>query len=221
MKILIVEDDKRIALPLREELEHQNYDVELAFDGESGQRLAETGKPDVIILDLMLPKLNGLQLCHELRKSGYPGGILILTARSARRDKVAGLDTGADDYLTKPFDMEELLARIRALGRRTPKGKGSLIAHGDIRLDPQKCSASYRETPIALTPTEFRLLAHLMRNPNTTFSKQALVDRLWLDDTPTEQAIKTYIKSLRNKLGNAGAPRDVIETVYGFGYRLK
>jgi DNA-binding response OmpR family regulator len=221
MKVLIVEDDERIAAPIKEELEHQQYLVDTAFDGENGLSLASQVHYDLILLDIMLPKLNGLDLCRRLRQDGCKSAIVMLTARDRTAEKIEGLDAGADDYLVKPFEIDELLARIRAVMRRNSESRDPVLRWSDLVLDPITCEVQFQRKPINLTPTEFRLLAHFLRNPNRTFNKDELVARLWLpNEMPTDTVVKAHIKGLRNKLERAGAPRNMIETIYGFGYRL-
>lgn len=222
VKILIVEDDERIAVPLKEELQHQNYVVDLALDGLQGLEMATHGQYDIILLDLMLPKISGFSLCKQLRDSGNSSAILMLTARSAKQDKVVGLDCGADDYLTKPFDLDELSARIRALSRRSIGQRKSLIACGPLQIDTASCVVTYREKVIDVTRTEYRLLVHFALNPETTFNGEELLDKLWSQEfAGGKETIKTHIKTLRKKLSAAGIKDAVIETVYGFGYRLR
>lgn len=222
MKILIVEDDDRISIPLKEELQHQNYVVDLAFDGAQGLEMATLGLYDIILLDLMLPKINGLALCKQLRDNGNSAAILMLTVRNDKQDKVVGLNCGADDYLTKPFDLDELSARIRALSRRFISQRQSLIACGPLQIDTTSCAVTYRENAIEVTPTEYRLLVHFALNPATTFNGEELLNKLWSQEfAGGKETIKTHIKTLRKKLAAAGIEEPVIETVYGFGYRLK
>lgn len=222
MKILIVEDDQRIALPLKEELQHQNYVVDVAFDGFQGLEMANAGQYDIVLLDLMLPKLSGFAVCKQLRENGNPCAILMLTVRSEKKDKIDGLDCGADDYMTKPFDLDELLARIRALSRRAIAQRTSLISCGPLQIDTALCTVTYHGNGIELTPTEYRLLAHFAHNPAAIFKGEELLQKLWSQDSAGgKETIKTHIKTLRKKLTAAGIEHDVIETVYGFGYRLK
>lgn len=222
MKILIVEDDDRIAIPLKEDLQHQNYVVDLAFDGAQGLEMATHGQYDIILLDLMLPKVNGFSLCRQLRDNGNSSAILMLTVRSEKQDKVIGLNCGADDYLTKPFDLDELSARIRALSRRFISQRQSLIPCGPLQINTISCVVTYRERVIEITPTEYRLLVHFALNPATTFNGEELLDKLWSQEfTGGKETIKTHIKTLRKKLSAVGIEEPVIETVYGFGYRLK
>lgn len=222
MKILIVEDDQRIALPLKEELQHQNYVVDVAYDGLQGLEMAESGQYDVVLLDLMLPKLNGFSVCKQLRSSGNACAILMLTARSDKLDKVVGLDCGADDYLTKPFDLDELSARVRALSRRSIAQRTAVVACGPLQIDTVSCAVTYRENAIEVTPTEYRLLVHFAHNPTAIFKGEELLQKLWSQDSGGgKETIKTHIKTLRKKMAAAGVKEEVIETVYGFGYRLK
>jgi DNA-binding response OmpR family regulator len=222
MKVLIIEDDDRISLPLKQDLEQQHNLVQLAYDGEAGLKLGLEGKYDLILLDLMLPVIDGMTVCQKLRQAGCKSAIIMITARNKTANKIMGLNCGADDYLAKPFELEELTARIRAVMRRGSESRQPLLKLGDLSLDLNTCVTSYRNTPIELTPTEYRLLAHFLSNPLRTYNKDELVERLWNDDEVTsDNVVKTHIKGLRNKLVSAGAPRDIVETVYGMGYRLK
>ncbi len=222
MKVLIIEDDDRIALPLKEDLEQQHNLVQLAYDGEVGLKLALEVYYDLILLDLMLPVIDGMTVCQKLRQAGCTSAIIMITARGKTANKIMGLDCGADDYLAKPFELEELTARIRAVMRRGSESRHPLLTLGDLTLDLNTCVTSYKGQPVDLTPTEYRLLAHFLSNPRRTYSKDDLISRLWNDgEVPSDDVIKTHIKGLRNKLFSVGAPRDVVETVYGMGYRLK
>lgn len=220
MKVLIVEDDIRIAKPLMEDLEHQRMLVNLAVDGEQAWEMHLSEDYDLILLDWMLPRLSGIDLCRRLRDSGYAGAILMLTARCEKQERILGLDSGADDYLVKPFDVDELGARVRALLRRGTAAM-TMWGHGALSVDTRGCSVSYAGNRVDVTPTEYRLLMNFLRNPKTTFSKHDLIERLWsFDDIPSEAVIKTHIKSLRHRLSAAGCRTDLITTVYGFGYKL-
>jgi DNA-binding response OmpR family regulator len=222
MKILLVEDDQRIGKILAEALTERQYIVDLAFDGEQGWDFIESFPYDLIILDLMLPKLDGVNLCRRLRSKGYITPVLMLTARDTSSDKVKGLDVGADDYVVKPFDLEELMARIRALLRRGNISLSPILEWGQLRLDPSKYEVSYQEQLLHLTPKEYGLLEIFLRNPHLVLSRNKILEHLWTwEDPPSEEAVKVHIKDLRKKLRTAGAPPDLIETVYGFGYRLK
>lgn len=177
---------------------------------------------DLAILDLMLPKLNGLELCKKLRQSGYTLPILMLTARDTSLDKVAGLDVGADDYVVKPFDLKELLARIRALLRRGGAIAPPILERGALHLDPATCQVTYEDSRLAVTPKEYSLLEFFLRHPGRVFSPDAILNHLWSsDDPPGKETIKVHLRGLRQKLKAAGAADDLIETVYGLGYRLK
>jgi two-component system, OmpR family, response regulator QseB len=221
MKILLVEDDARIANPLAEALRHQNHGVEIARDGIEGWDYAMAAQYDLILLDLMLPRLDGISLCKQLRSSGSTALILMLTARDTTNDKVVGLDAGADDYLVKPFKLEELAARIRALSRRSADAKPSVLSHGKLQLNPMTYGVTYAEHDLTLTPKEYRILECFLRSPAQVFSRTALLDKLWdLDQCSGEETIKTHITNLRRKFKAVGCPEDIIETIYGIGYRL-
>ncbi|XGV97116.1 MAG: response regulator transcription factor [Leptolyngbya sp. BL-A-14] len=222
MRILLVEDDDRIARPLAEDLSHQNHIVDLAHDGLEGWQYAQAIDYELILLDLMLPKLDGITLCKQLRMSGSQALILMLTARDTTSDKVIGLDAGADDYLVKPFELEELAARIRALSRRTPELKPLILTHDGLQLDPSSHKVAYAGKELSLTPKEYMLLECFLRNPTQILTRAFLLERLWdLDQTAGEETIKTHLTNLRRKLKSAGATENVIETVYGVGYRLQ
>jgi DNA-binding response OmpR family regulator len=169
----------------------------------------------------MLPKLDGMALCKRLRDAEYPSLILMLTAKDTTEDKVIGLDAGADDYLVKPFKLEELAARIRALSRRYPDIKPLILRHGDLQLDPISQSVTYASNSLILTPKEYRILECFLRNPNQVLTRSAILDKLWsLEDISGEETIRTHLTNLRKKLKEAGSPDNFIETVYGMGYRL-
>ncbi len=222
MRLLLVEDDQRISAPIQEELQSQNCLVDVAEDGEQGLELAHKTEYDLIVLDLLLPKIDGITLCNTLRMEGYAGPILMMTARGATQDKVQGLDAGADDYLVKPFDFDELAARVRALVRRSKPQKATYLVWGDLEVDVGRCAVTYRGNVVPMTPTEYRLLSLFLRNPNQTLSAESVLQSLWLsEENPTVSVIKAHIKGLRRKLREANISQEVIETVYGFGYRLK
>jgi two-component system, OmpR family, response regulator QseB len=221
MRILLVEDDDRIAAPLLEDLRHQKHSVDYAKDGLAGADCAAAIDYDLILLDVMLPKLDGIALCRQLRSAGCKAYILMLTARDTIADKVLGLDAGADDYLVKPFDLEELAARIRALSRRGSELQPIVLAHGNLRLDPSRQIVTYALQSIALTPKEFMLLEQLLRHPTQVFTRTVLLEKIWeFDHLSGEETIKTHMTNLRRKLRQAGAVDNLIETVYGVGYRL-
>jgi DNA-binding response OmpR family regulator/HPt (histidine-containing phosphotransfer) domain-containing protein len=222
MRILLVEDDNSIAQAVAGVFTRQHYLIDVADDGQDGWELATAFNYDLILLDVMLPKLDGISLCQQLRKQGYQVPILMLTAKDTRTDKVKGLDAGADDYVVKPFDFIELAARIRALLRRGSTQSPPVLEWNGLRLDPSNCQVAYDQQILPVTPKEYTILELFLRNRQRVFSRSAIVDRLWnLEDPPQEDTIKSHIKSLRQKLKATGAPSDFIETVYGLGYRLK
>ncbi len=222
MRILIVEDDRRIAKPLAEDLRHQHHIVEIAVDGLEGWEYAQSQVYDLILLDLMLPKLDGIELCRRLRGASCQALILMLTARETTSDKIIGLDAGADDYLVKPFELDELAARIRALSRRSGEVQPLILSHGEIRLNPVSCVVTYADQILALTPREYEILDYFLHHPQQVVSKSALIDKLWeFDKSSGEETIKTHVTNLRRKLKDAGCLVDLIETVYGVGYRLR
>jgi two-component system, OmpR family, response regulator QseB len=221
MRILLVEDDNRIAKPLAEDLRHQNHTVDIARDGIEGWDYIKSVNYDLILLDLMLPKLDGIALCKRLRAAKSNALILMLTARDTTSDKVLGLDAGADDYLVKPFELEELAARIRALSRRIPETKPLILSHGDLQLNPSSCTVTYGNQPLSLTPKEYMILECFLRNPVQVLTRAAILDKLWdFDRSSGEGTVKTHITNLRSKLKAAGSSENLIETVYGIGYRL-
>lgn len=222
MRILIVEDDELTALALTTVLEQQNYAVEVAKDGQNAWDLVQAFDYDLILLDVMLPKLDGISLCRQMRSHDLKMPILLLTGRDSSHEKAIGLDAGADDYLVKPFDSEELVARVRALLRRGNSTSLPILEWGDLHLDPTCCEVTYCTQIVRVTPKEYALLELFLRNPRRVFSCSAILDRVWsFDHTPGEEAVRTQIKGLRHKLKAAGAAADLIETVYGIGYRLK
>lgn len=221
MKLLLVEDDERIAASLSEALTDHNYAVDIADDGEEGWDFMTAFSYDLILLDVMLPKLNGIELCQRIRRRGYTLPVLMLTARDNSTDKVQGLDAGADDYVIKPFDLQELLARIRALLRRGIAPRSNFLEWGELQLDPAICTVTYREKLLAVTPKEYQLLELFLRHHGHVLSRQQILDHLWTSiDTPGQDTVKVHIRGIRQKLKAAGAKHDFIETVYGLGYRL-
>ncbi|WP_392533644.1 response regulator [Nostoc sp. C117] len=222
MKILVVEDDELNAYALTAVLTNQNYAVEVASDGDAAWDLIQTYDYDLILLDVILPKLDGISLCRQIRCSGLQVPILLLTGRDSSHEKAIGLDAGADDYVVKPFDPEELVARVRALLRRGGRTSQPVLERGNLRLDPSTCEVNYAGNLLALTRKEYALLELFLRNSRRLFSCGMILEHLWsYEDTPQEEAVRTHIKGLRHKLKAVGAPSDFIETVYGIGYRLK
>ena len=221
-KILIVEDDRDIAEMVEYNLREEGYDTISAFNGEDGVRLAKKESPDLIVLDIMLPIIDGFEVCRILKKEQTTTEIpiIILSAKSQETDKVVGLELGADDYITKPFSPRELIARIRAILRR---GRAltfsSCIERGDIVIDSTRHKVTVREKDILLTFTEFKLLEFLARRPGTVFSRDQILDGVIGDDALVcDRTVDAHVKSLRRKLGRA---KDYIETVRGAGYRFK
>jgi len=222
MRILLVEDDSQLVASLSEALVVQRYIVDSARDGESAWDNTQAIVYDLILMDVTLPKLDGVRLCQRLRDRGYFSPILMLTARDTSLDKVIGLDAGADAYMVKPFNLQELLAQIRALLRRGQPGTPPILRWGNLSLDPSSYEVIYERSLIRLTPKEFALLEALMRYGKKVLSRAALIEQVWTwQESPEEDTIKTYVKNLRAKLKDAGAPNDLIETVRGVGYRLK
>ncbi len=222
MKILLVEDNQLLAVPLSAFLRKQHYTVDIASDGQEALALLEVFPYELLLLDIMLPKLDGISLCRQLRHRGYQLPILLLTARDTSTDKIDGLDAGADDYLVKPFEWQELLARIRALVRRGSFPVYASLEWGDLCLEPSICQVTYDEQGMELTPIEYSLLELFLRQRQRVFSCSALIDQLWSsEDSPTEGTVRSHVKGLRQKLKAAGAPADLIETVYSLGYRLR
>ena len=222
MRILSIEDDELIVRQLVPKLTHQNYTVDCATDGQTGLEQAETLLYDLILLDVTLPKIDGISICRRLRSQGIKTPILLLTAQDNSTNKVMGLDAGADDYLTKPFDWQELLARIRALLRRGDTEIAPILQWGDLTLDPSTCDVTYQQQSISLTPKEYSLLELFLRNKQRVFSRSVILDRLWsFEEFPEEKTVNAHIKGLRHKLKKAGLKDDPIETIYGIGYRLR
>jgi len=216
MKVLIVEDEHRIANSLKQGLELERCAVDIAYDGTTGFDLASTIEYDAIILDLLLPGINGIEICKQLRAKHIHAPILILTAKGQIQDKVTGLDAGADDYLTKPFSFIELLARIRALTRRPQNALAVTLTVADLSLDPKLFTLTRGKLPIQLSSKEFALLEFLMRNSGKIISKQQIIDHVWdYDADILPNTVEVYIRNLRQKIGP-----DFIQTVRGFGYKL-
>jgi two-component system response regulator MprA len=219
-RVLVVEDDTDIAGVLRRSLDKEGYEVRIAADGETALDQADDFEPDAVVLDLGLPKLDGVEVCRRLRQDkDVP--ILILTARDALDARVEGLDSGADDYLVKPFEREELLARMRALLRRRPPRGSAYLVVGDLRLNPDSHEVLRGDRELELTAREFELLEHLMRNERIVVSRQALLDEVWGYHPFAEtNTVDVFISNLRRKLESGGEPR-VLHTVRGAGYVLR
>jgi len=223
MKILLVEDNQYLAEILAQALTEQHYVVDIASDGQAGWELVTAFTYDLILLDVVLPKLDGISLCRRLRSQGHHMPILLLTAQDTSTNKVLGLDAGADDYVVKPFDLQELAARVRALLRRGNVALSPTLEWRGLRLDPSTYEVSYDGQLLHLTPKEYSLLELFLRNSRRVLNRSAILEHLWssFEDPPEETTIKSHIKGLRQKLKTAGAPPDFIETIYGLGYRLK
>ncbi|MBN3960330.1 response regulator [Nostoc sp. NMS8] len=222
MKILLVEDDVLLSTALFDLLSANRYTIDIASNGQAGLELATSTEYELILLDWLIPKLDGISLCRQLRKQGYRKSILLLTGKNSNADIVAGLDAGADDYVIKPFDPEALLARIRSLLRRNEAISPSILTWGNLCLDPSAGRVTCHEQEIPLTATEYKLLELFLQNPDRIFSRAVILDRLWgFGDAPTENAVTTHIKDLRKKLKTVGLTEEFLETVYGMGYRIK
>jgi two-component system response regulator MprA len=222
MKILVVDDERAVRESLRRALELEGYEIELAADGsEALYRLEGSEEPDAMILDVLMPGVDGLEVCRRLRGSGSQLPVLMLTARTEVEDRVAGLDAGADDYVTKPFALEELLARVRALLRRTSDEEGDVVRFGDLELDPTTREVTRAGRPIELTRTEFSLLELFMRNPRQVLTRTIIFERVWgYDFGYASNSLDVYIGYLRRKTEADGEPR-LIHTVRGVGYALR
>ncbi|KAM3098480.1 response regulator transcription factor [Phormidesmis sp. 146-35] len=221
MRILVVEDDIQLADVLNEALTDRQYTVDVVQDGEMAWTWVSALQYDLIVLDLTLPKLDGVNFCKRLRDRNFTFPVLMLTARDTIADKIIGLDAGADDYMVKPFDLQELMARIRALLRRGSSLSSTGLVWGSLRMDSSTYEVSYEGKPLQLTPKEYSLLELLVSNGRRVLSRAGIIDRLWsLQEPPTEETVKSHIKSLRHKLKAVNAPEDFIETVHGLGYRL-
>jgi DNA-binding response OmpR family regulator len=224
-RILIIEDDVSILSGLRDVLTFKSYEVLTAEDGETGYAAAVKEKPDLIILDIMIPKMDGFALCKKLRAEGHSTPILMLTARGEEPDKVRGLDIGADDYVTKPFSLPELLARVRALLRRiperAPKGPPESLKIGDVSLNFKKYEAQKGDTVVSLSPKEFAILGYLASRAGEVVTRDELLDEVWgYDLFPTTRTVDNHIAQLRSKIEkNPAEPRYLI-TVHGIGYKL-
>jgi two-component system response regulator MprA len=222
MKILVVDDERAVRESLRRALELEGYEIELAADGsEALYRLEGDAEPDAMILDVLMPGVDGLEVCRRLRGSGSKLPVLMLTARTEVDDRVAGLDAGADDYVTKPFALEELLARVRALLRRTSDGDGEVVRFADLVLDPTTREVKRGARPIELTRTEFSLLELFMRNPRQVLTRSIIFERVWgYDFGYASNSLDVYIGYLRRKTEADGEPR-LIQTIRGVGYALR
>ena len=221
MKILLVEDDDALIALLTKRLSTQHHIVDAVKDGETGWIYASTFDYDTIVLDIMLPKLDGISLCKKLRGAGFTTPILLLTSQDNTTAKVQGFDAGADDYVVKPCDIAELTARVRALLRRASSNPLPLLNWGDLLLDPSSCEVTYNDRHLNLTTKEYDLLELFLRDSHRVFSNDEIIDKLWSsDDFPAEATVRSHLRRLRHKLHAAGAPNDFIGTIHGRGYYL-
>jgi two-component system, OmpR family, response regulator MprA len=217
-RILVVDDDPMVATTVQRVLRPEGYEVEVALGGAQALEQAQAHRPDLVVLDLMMPGIDGLEVCRQLRaNANLP--ILMLTARSGTADRVRGLDTGADDYLVKPFAYAELLARVRALLRRTPP-PASLLRFADLTLEVATGQVRRGERVIPLTAREYSLLAHFLRNPRQVLTRDQLLAAVWAGEDADDNVVAVYVGYLRAKLDGEGEPR-LIQTVRGFGYSLR
>jgi len=220
MKILVVEDEERVAQFIQKGLKEEGHAVDVSYDGEDGSFLAEVNDYDLILLDVMLPKKNGISVCREIRARGVVTPVLMLTARDSVEDRVRGLDAGADDYLVKPFAFEELLARVRALLRRRSDTKTPTLQLADLELDPITRLVTRAGKPIRLTTKEYSLLEYLLRNANKVLSRTLIGEHVWdMNFDPESNVIDVYISHLRNKI-DKGYDVPLLHTMRGQGYLL-
>ena len=222
-RILVVEDDAAILRGLRDNLAAETYEVITAADGAEGLRLSQEQAPDLVILDLMLPKLSGYEICRKLRDQGNRVPILMLTARGDEADRILGLDIGADDYVSKPFSVRELLARVRALLRRAEPQNASIdrLSFGDVVVDFLQYEAHKQGRPVEMTPKEFGVLRHLAARPGQVVRRQELLEEVWgYERYPTTRTVDNHIASLRAKLEDDPAEPTHLLTVHGVGYRF-
>lgn len=220
MRILVIEDNERLADLVKKGLEEQGYAADITASGREGEELAARERYDVVVLDLMLPDHDGVQLCRELRRRGVSTPVLMLTALSSTDEKVAGLEAGADDYLTKPFDFDELIARVRALMRRSQSVEGAQLRFGGIEMDLVARKVTRDEKPVELTTKEFSLLEYFLRNPERVLTRTNIGERVWdLLFQDESNVIEVYVSRLRNKV-DKGFEQPLIHTVVGTGYVL-
>jgi two-component system, OmpR family, response regulator MprA len=222
VKIMVVDDERAVRESLRRALELEGYEIDLAENGEDAlRRLQSSGEPDAMILDVLMPGVDGLEVCRRIRAQGSRVPVLMLTARVEIENRVEGLDAGADDYLTKPFALDELTARLRALLRRTTDGAGEVLRFSDLELDPGTREVRRAGEPIELTRTEFALLELFMRNPRQVLTRSIIFERVWgYDFGYASNSLDVYIGYLRRKTETGGKPR-LLHTVRGVGYALR
>ena len=222
MRILVVEDEHKIANSIKKGLEQESYAVDVVFTGQEGYDVASTEEYDLIVLDLLLPGMDGIEVCSKLRERQIHTPILMLTAKGQVEDKITGLDAGADDYLTKPFAFEELLARIRALTRRPKNSLGIILSVEDLTLNTATYQVKRDNKIIPLSSKEYALLEYLMRHPKQTLTKEQIINHVWdYDADVLPNSVEVYIGYLRNKIDKPFSEKPVlIQTVRGFGYKV-
>lgn len=221
MKILVIEDEHKIANAVRDGLQQESYAVDVVYDGEAGLNSATYDEYDLIVLDVMLPGIDGMEICRKLRAGGNHTPILMLTAKDRTRDITAGLDSGADDYLVKPFSFEELLARVRALLRRPHETLGETLRAGDLTLNTVTKQVKRGDTEIQLSSKEYALLEYLLRNQNKVLSKNNIMGHVWdFDADILPNTVEVFIAYLRAKVDRPFSGRQLIQTVRGFGYKI-
>lgn len=222
MRILVVEDEHRIAQAIREGLEQESYAIDVCYDGEDGYNTASADDYDLVLLDVMLPKMSGFEVCQKLRAEGNHTPILMLTARDQPRDIVQGLDTGADDYLAKPFSFEILLARIRALLRRPHETTSEVLQAADLTLNPSSHQVSRSGKPVQLSSKEYAVLEYLLRNKGKVLSKNNIMTHVWdFDANILPNNVEVFITYLRAKVDKPFGGPNLIQTVRGFGYKIE
>jgi heavy metal response regulator len=220
LRVLIVEDEQKIAAFIKKGLQEEYYAVDVAYDGEAALDYAASVEYDLIVLDILLPKLDGLAVCRELRHSGIETPILMLTARDTVDDRVTGLDSGADDYLVKPFSFKELLARLRALSRRPPSVQDPVLGLADLQVNTVSHTVQRGGRSIELTPKEYSLLEYLLRHVNQVLSRTIIAEHLWNEEFYSESnVVDVYVRNLRRKIDD-DYPLKLIHTVRGVGYKL-
>ena len=222
MKLLLVEDEHKIAASIKKGLEQEAYTVDVTYDGVSGLDLAMTEEYDLIILDRLLPEMDGVEICRTLREKGNHTPVLMLTAKGQLQDRLEGFNAGADDYLVKPFAFEELLVRIRALMRRPKKSISNILSFGDLTLDTDSFDVKRENVSIQLSSKEFALLEYLLRHPNKTLSKEQIISHVWNYDADIlPNTVEVYVGYLRNKIDKPFSHKPpLLYTKRGFGYRL-
>lgn len=222
MRVLIIEDEQRIAAAIKQGLEQEAYAVDVAFDGDEGYRSAVAEEYDILVVDVMLPTMNGYDICRQLRNDGIHTPIILLTAKDQTSDIITGLDSGADDYLAKPFSFEVLLARMRALLRRPHETASEVLSAGDLQLNPATHSVVRAGTPLNLTVKEFGILEYLLRNKGRILSKNNIMTHVWdFDADILPNTVEVFITYLRNKIEKPFPGPPIIHTVRGVGYKIE